>query len=1101
MAKDKVEVPTIQIGANTPGFAFGGIIYSADSQVGYSGNSTKLNVNAALDSQIYSNNEFRREFEISNDNLDLSSPVDIKFAGSNLFRNMFLSSYETSTTVEDKLLHMTYVDGSILLDRIFVGLIHEHFEVDRSKHVVPNSVEFKVKCPLNEYHTIDTVGGRSIEYPVCSESGYAFVDRKTLRYLANASGSAVKPYKIIRQNKNNIWSGGFMVLGAEEFSEQKCALADVSYSFSDLINATREFGINIDLSRFPDRRDNKYFRRNYSGTLKDVLQNWGNDFGVSFYWDFTKLLPTLVVVDLTDRSIQSKFEAAIIGIDALDKGHGANMISGSDIVINSKNHSKNLDGTFAQAFSSNFNRGPGAKERNKKRTHSVQFGCQTLASLTGGGRILGRTIGDFFISMTLGKYAPDLREIYNIRRAAEEYTKASIIAGRDLHSSDTSKTAFDFCSGYFNAVGFLDAVGLTFGVDRGAIKNVAHHIISSAGLPKIIGDRVANAASTNESTVPIGPNGANYHVFCGIRDENLKEYISSVEQSIASDFYGKHYVLSAPASEHFECNRFYKILETLDVQPSSTFYGGNQHYKSPMAKFIQNIKDLKIDSLTQSGITYQNKLIDQLGELARDLADQCSNSINTEKRKNGFFHFERQAPWVGSKEDVDRILNPFVLATQNSVDLSNPKYVPPTTLPRVKKSILREYMPTLHDVPMISQLVAQTGDVTRGNAQMGRLHAMVKDQEAVGKSFNLCMFLSNKGFSAPALRIGDIGIIPNGDQPNVIEEINALSSLCDRQLTVTADDTEDCQTVCEGDLAEEMCASSELGQIGMSCGEREAMKDALYNKELLDDKGGRIRGTQIIIKRFNTTITSGKFYGAGIIENPGDVTTNLYADVAVGESEIPVTNITAPSQNNHAGVLIYNRQHTVTDLGVRKVFDGLDKPSSAPFISPKVSSIKYQVQDLTQDVGAVFSEDNQAAILRGEIPIQVIDDFIGVDSDDKLETYEQTNYVKLGMKTAAEYHNLIKNNLTQVKVDTVREQVNYRIYIDGNNGLAELSKYLKQENGLDSLSISRDEGGYYLSVSISNRPPVVPELEAIFRKVGPISKSVQPKNAFYRSMS
>ena len=75
MAKDKVEVPTIQIGANSPGFAFGGVIYSADSQVGYAGNATKLNVNVALDAQLYEVAGARKEFQISNADLDLSSPV------------------------------------------------------------------------------------------------------------------------------------------------------------------------------------------------------------------------------------------------------------------------------------------------------------------------------------------------------------------------------------------------------------------------------------------------------------------------------------------------------------------------------------------------------------------------------------------------------------------------------------------------------------------------------------------------------------------------------------------------------------------------------------------------------------------------------------------------------------------------------------------------------------------------------------------------------------------------------------------------------------------------------------------------------------------
>ena len=1068
MAKDKAEVPTIQIGANAPGFAFGGVIYSADSQIGYAGNSTKLSINASLDSQIYGNNEFRKNFSISNSDLNLASPVDIKFAGTNLFRNMFLSSFEESISVDDKLLHLTYSDGSVLLDRIFVGLIHEHFEVDRSKHSVPSALQFKLKCPLNEYHTIETVGGRAIRYPVCSDEGYAFVDRTTVRFLANASGSPIKPYKIIRQNKSNIWSGGFMVLGAEEFTDQKCALADVSYSFSDLISATRQFGINVDLTRFPDRRDNKYLRRNYSGTLKDVLQNWGNDFGVSFYWDFTRLLPTLVVVDLTDRSIQSRFESTVAGIDALDKAHGANLIEGSNIVINSKNHTRDLDGTFAQAFSSKFNRGPSAKQRSGSRTLGVQFGCQKLGSIASEkGTILGRTIRDFGISMMLAKFAPELREAYNVRRAAETYNLE-----------------------YFNAVGFSDVIGLTFGNESKALGSLKARIIEGANLTQMIGGRITEISQADGGVVPIGSNGAEFHSFIGIRDDNLKEYIENVERTIADQFFGRHYVLSAPFSEHFECNSFYKILDNLEVKPSSTFYGGNQHYKTPMAKFIQKIEDLRVDSLTSSGIRYQNKLKNQLGELARNLADQCKNSINTQKRKNGFFHFERQAPWMASKEDIDRILNPFILNTEN-IDISEPSYIDSDIQPRVKRSILKEYMPFLADFPVTSQFLAGFGSIETVSRPVARLYSMMKDQEAVGKGLNVCLFLKNANNKAPSRLIGDIQIIDNGLQPNTIEEINALSSICDRQNTATAESAEKCQTVCEGDLAEEMCSSTEFGQVSLTCGEREAIKDSLYNTEMLDDGQGRIKGEQIIIKRINPVVP---------VIGGEKSSENLYADALDG-SETPVTQITAPSENNHAGVLTYSRNITTTDVGVRRVFDGLNKNSSIPIISPTVSSVKYQVQDLTQDVGAIFSEENQAAIARGEIPLQVIDDFIGVDSNGKLETFGDMSYVRLGIKTAGEYHNLIKNNLTQVQVDTVRENVNYRIYLDGAEMLNRIYPYLKQENGLESLSISRDQAGYYLSISLSNRPPVVPELEAIFRKVGPISKAIQPKMSFYRSMS
>ena len=129
MAKDKVDIPSIQIGGNKMGQAFGGVIYSADSQIGYNGDPTKLNVNVALDTKLSAANADKRNFDISKRDLNLASPVDIKFAGAPMFRNMFLTSYNTSTTVQNKLLNLTYSDGAVLLDRIFVGLIHEHFHI------------------------------------------------------------------------------------------------------------------------------------------------------------------------------------------------------------------------------------------------------------------------------------------------------------------------------------------------------------------------------------------------------------------------------------------------------------------------------------------------------------------------------------------------------------------------------------------------------------------------------------------------------------------------------------------------------------------------------------------------------------------------------------------------------------------------------------------------------------------------------------------------------------------------------------------------------------------------------------------------------------
>jgi len=183
MAKDKVDVPSIQIGGNKPGLAFGGVIYSADSQVGYSGDPTKLNINVALDSQASSNNLNKRQFEINRDHLNLASPVDVNFAGAPFFRNMFLNSYNISTSVDNKLLNLTYSDGSVLLDRIFVGLIHQHFNIGgytqldgdgnltRDKYAVPNMIEMQLRCPAKELYSIKH-GTTTWTYEACSATDY-----------------------------------------------------------------------------------------------------------------------------------------------------------------------------------------------------------------------------------------------------------------------------------------------------------------------------------------------------------------------------------------------------------------------------------------------------------------------------------------------------------------------------------------------------------------------------------------------------------------------------------------------------------------------------------------------------------------------------------------------------------------------------------------------------------------------------------------------------------------------------------------------------------------------------------------------------------------
>ncbi len=1124
MAKDKVSVPSIKIGLNRPGFAFGGVIYSATAAVGYSGSPTELSVNVALDTKVGQTfvGANAKSFNVTKEHLDLTSPIDIKFSGSSFFKNMFLTSYEISTDVEDKTLSLTYSDGSVLLDRIFVGLIHEHFEINPRKNSINNLIELKVKCPKRIKHKVnDGV------YYVCSSEDGQLLTRRTYRKLANPTGDPRRNFLAIRQSGRNIWQGGYIVLGKEEFSEATCDIRDVSYSFRDLIYAIKSFGISVDMSRYPDRPNQDNLTKNYTGTLKDVLQSWGNDLGVTFFWNFSSAKPTISIINLSDRSIQYKFEAAIKAIDGLDRGHGADMISGSDLVINSKNYSTDLNGTYTQAFSSVMTRGPGAKTKKRETSEQVLFTCQTLKALAKAkGWVMKRKKNDFFTSMVLGKYAPSLRDPYNVRKAINAHGGKKVLieeepqdkgtsgsSGSEGVTADPSLAGRNNSEGYWRSLGFRDVIGLTFGDEFTStdpnVKKVMHELEASIGLSTLI------SKSLNQLDLHYGKDYGikegdklDFHVFVGIYDENLKAVVSKTEQAIAEEYYGRNYVLAAPASEYFDCNPYYKVLETLDTKPPSEWYGHTQHYKTPMAKFLEKLQDFRIEGLVSSGEAYKNNLYDDTEKLIDDYKAECEGDFYKNNREKGFFHFQRSSSWYGSREDIDNLINPYRLTQEVEIKAGGKYfYIPDTVVDRTKYDISKNYQPFMYDCPLMAsvqlQNIMKEADppmFENDDPVVKKLVRLINTLDSMTmagaktESVKVVVVLKGDRYNTKRFnpnQIGDINIGRPKLKPNTIEEINSLKSICDRVKGTLKKDTDECKTLCENDFAEQLCATKGWfnGQFqdGINCADAEKLRDSAFSLELLPDRDDRIKGLSITFKRHNSS--------------DNNIKERIYSDVDGGTEDGKfvdenVHTIVAPSENPHQGILEYEREMTSTDFGMRRVYDGLHQTFTP--ICKNASTVKYHVQDITQDIVSVYDQDNKPEIIEGEIPATVM-----AQISSTISQSGSTDYVNLQQVAGIKYHQILKANIAAQQVCTPREQVSYKIYLDGaaDGAVGSLTAFLKQENGLESLSIMADEGGYYLDVQFSNRPPISPDLEAIFRKAGPIAKSVQPKMSFYRSMS
>jgi hypothetical protein len=1092
MAKDRAKVPTINISNQKAGMAYGGVIYSSDVSVGYNAESTKLNINAVLDTKLSKS----RNFLINKNDLDLTSPVNINIADSEMFRNMFLTSYSINTGVENKVLNLSYNDGSVLLDRIFVGLIHEHFQINKEKHLVPNLVKFDVFCPQLEYTNTG---------PVCSQDGTTLhKDVKVMKKLASPTGIAGKPYMCYPQNKNNIWEGGYIILGREEFSEVECDIRDVSYGFEDFLSALSDpkngFGINIDSSRYVKTKDSNLLLRSYTGTVKDVLQNWGNDLSISYYWDFTKDFPTLSIISNADRSVDVKVEETAASITALDSGQdGSTSNSGvSDIVINSKNENVTLDGTFTQAFSSTFNVGPRAKTDSKRKTSKVYFDCQTIDSIMASGISSGRTPRDIKTSCALGKFSPDLREAWNARKAIITHMKFGLDAAR----------------GFYKAIGFDDVVAVNYASDLDP--TLKRHVMDNANLTQLIGSHSPSNGTTEQMLTAMD----GYKIFIGVYDASLKDLSSSIEAEIADGFLGRHYLLGAPKSQSFDFTGSSKIEETTETKPSSQYYSLHQHFKTPIAKFAKKIQDLRLNKALETDEIHRNKLYDELNQMKFDALDECNQkktdkSLYKDAFKRGFYHFERDAPWATFQEDVDSLLNPYKLSARAWLDAGGSKvtHYSDEVKERVKSPLLKEYTPFHSEPPMLAAL---------GGVLPPKIQHMMLEGQASSKKFVIVLVKGEDVAGTMSVdKIGDLKIGYNFKGPfvdydrqgrrinqtvggirNPIEEINALKSLCDRHTDAMSDMVAELKTVCERDFVEELCSSKLFGQSDKTCGEAQAIADSLYDTELQTDnrKGHNpqegIYADCITLTRINDDVGVEAF-NQGLIGSlsKGEqiATQKLYSDVKQGSTETATVNIIYPSENAHNAMLIYNRESTITDLGVRKVFDPVNG-AKVP-INKRSSSVKYQTKDITQDITSVINEDNKQKIIEGEVPTNIIADVDNIQGQEG-----DVTYTELQNMSAEVYHERLKGNISDLQVEEPRKSYSFTLFVDSVGGLQNLIGYLKPENGLESLSISMSEGGFSISVNLSNRASADVKLQEIYRKVGPVAREGGAKYSTMRSV-
>jgi hypothetical protein len=234
-------VPTIS------GPSFGGVIYGLNISQGFSNEPTKLTLNIVSKDGKYTTPTLNRSQSVSFGNFSFQGTV---------------WSYDFKESADEKILTVTLIDQSIILDRRYVLLWKRGFlGLNGDKKYITKTFDFS---------------GETILVPSRDENqgigfGYTkFVEKKlgteSIKTKSQALGS------------KNI--GSLILVGTEKFADSECDIPDTYYTFDDLKKGIQSY---VNGSNWPS---NSTWRATHEGTLREVLSSWCADLGYDFYWDF-----------------------------------------------------------------------------------------------------------------------------------------------------------------------------------------------------------------------------------------------------------------------------------------------------------------------------------------------------------------------------------------------------------------------------------------------------------------------------------------------------------------------------------------------------------------------------------------------------------------------------------------------------------------------------------------------------------------------------------------------------------------------------------------------------------------------------------------------
>jgi hypothetical protein len=527
----------ISVDGGLPGVAFGGGIYSISCDVGSVSDPTRITLNIVSENGAYATPQL---------NVTAGGGKTILIGtGSNImsFYNMYVYKYNFNSASAAKTLSVSFVDHSVALDKVFLGLTGRH----NTSEAIPVSATypFTVNCTQ-----CNSLWPRQV----------AITGNVTKTIWGTPAGGAISV-----SGPGGI-NGGYAILGMEQWTDGNCDIPKVEYNFNELLTVLGALG--YDVSSLAAFNRSPFYQASYTGTAREVLNAWASDFSFSFALDPTVSMLRIVGTDLTVPLSLASIKSAIYGAGgAFSSGSGAGSL------IRSHSESTTLENTFRQEPVVK-NIKPAKSFSRKQVSYTPVAGKPvTIRDAIGNTGHLGRTDYEMQVSVALAKYKPEARNLWLSSRTA-----ASGVAANSWPSLGFIPAP---------AAGAQQQYGITD--DPNAQFSYKERIV-----------RLFRSDSADDAFLhPIWSNPDNYYVYIGVWNEAYQGAMESYDAELA-EFYNKYAYwygnqwdsslmsftgspgITNPPPSYRECpdvvgwgsvHKYYDYVANISTLPESKLYG------------------------------------------------------------------------------------------------------------------------------------------------------------------------------------------------------------------------------------------------------------------------------------------------------------------------------------------------------------------------------------------------------------------------------------------------------------------------------------------------------------------------------------------------